>query len=150
MTKPLAASLLGAALALTGTAPAAAAPAAEPAKIALSAVMDGAHEVPGPGDDAGGGTFAARIDPATGQLCYSMTVRGLTAPTAAHIHQGAPDVAGPHVVVLDTPADGKAGGCMAVDPALAASIAEHPADYYVNVHTDAFAKGAIRGQLAGG
>ena len=61
---------------------------------------------------------------------------------------GARGVAGPPVLTLDTPVDGRSSKCYGVDKALAAAIIANPAGYYVNVHTNAYPKGAIRGQLA--
>ena len=80
----------------------------------------------------------------------------ITAPTAAHIHSGKAGVAGPVVVLFFQPGLNAASlpdsldsvaGCVAVDPAVARKIANHPRDYYVNIHTADFAPGAIRGQL---
>ena len=80
----------------------------------------------------------------------------ITAPTAAHIHEGRAGVAGPVVVLFFQPGTNAASlpdtlssvaGCVDVDPALARRIAANPRDYYVNIHTADFAAGAIRGQL---
>ena len=71
----------------------------------------------------------------------------LDAPTMAHIHKGAPGVAGPPVVTLANPSTMKSEGCVDVSPELAGDIADHPANYYVNVHNTAHPDGAIRGQL---
>ena len=43
----------------------------------LGASLTGGAEVPGPGDADGTGTFTARLDPATGELCYTLTVAGI-------------------------------------------------------------------------
>jgi len=110
--------------------------------------MTGAAERPGPGDPDGTGTAELRVNPGQTQICYTLTVSGLDAATAAHIHRGAPDVAGPVVVGLTAPANGTSHGCATVTRALAEEIIRDPGAFYVNVHTAAFPSGAIRAQLA--
>jgi hypothetical protein len=122
---------------------------------ALSAVMTGKKEVgtdgkKGAGDPDGFGSFTAMA--AGSKLCFGMTVRGIDAPVAAHIHKGGPSVMGSIVVPLTQPSAGDPGaasGCVNVsDAALLAAIVKNPSRYYVNVHTKAFPGGALRGQLA--
>jgi hypothetical protein len=98
----------------------------------------------------GTGTGFALVDISTDwtRLCYVLNVVGLNSnPTAAHIHHGAAGVNGPVVVPLTAPVGGVAAGCATVEPTLAADIATHSGDYYVNVHTGLAPAGAIRGQL---
>ncbi len=128
--------------------------------------LNGAQEIPGPGDADGTGSASITVDPALGsglQLCYNLMVSNITLPAAAaHIHEAMPGAAGPVVVTLGTPdGTGAAVGCAADgdfnlansgDPDIAtllADIVANPGDYYVNVHTSDFAAGAVRGQLAG-
>ncbi|RIA37833.1 CHRD domain-containing protein [Hephaestia caeni] len=113
-----------------------------------NAALVGAQEVPGPGDPDGTGTVKVTADSATNTVCYTLDVRGISAPTAAHIHKGALGVAGPPVLPLAPPTSGRSKECLSVDKALAAAIIADPAGYYVNVHTADYPKGAIRGQLA--
>ncbi|WP_161978301.1 CHRD domain-containing protein [Sphingomonas oligophenolica] len=108
----------------------------------------GAQEVPGPGDANATGTAKVTADATTNQVCVDLTTQGL-APTAAHIHQGARGIAGPVVLPLETPLDGRSSKCYGVDKQLAAGIIANPAAYYVNVHDAAHPKGAIRGQIGG-
>jgi CHRD domain len=102
----------------------------------------------------GSGFFSYTID--GDQLCYTLEVRDLTmAPFAAHIHIGPRNVAGPIVVGLLTPtaATSTVSACITaveggdLTPAELAAIAADPSAYYVNVHTDNWPGGEVRGQL---
>jgi hypothetical protein len=72
--------------------------------------------------------------------------------TAAHIHVGAATVAGPVVVPLFAGAfagTDSASGCVSgVSEELIKAIRQDPENYYVNIHSDVFPAGAVRGQLA--
>jgi hypothetical protein len=119
--------------------------------------LDGAQEVPGPGDADGRGIFAYA---AFGDhLCYVLTARKIEPAAMAHIHSGARGVAGPIVIGLEAPTGGLSVDCItAVDDStpnapdvllrseLDAIVAD-PAAFYVNVHNAPFPAGAIRGQL---
>ena len=113
----------------------------------LAATLDGQSEVPGPGDPMATGEVTVWADKGANKVCYTLGIAGLDAPTMAHIHKGAPGVAGPPVVTLANPSTMKSEGCVDVSPELAGDIADHPANYYVNVHNTAHPDGAIRGQL---
>jgi hypothetical protein len=100
------------------------------------------------GDLNGRGSFSAIVE--EGKLCFGMTVANVKDPVAAHIHRGGRNVNGPVVLPLVAPDDGDPGassGCMSVASPLAAAILRRPRRYYVNVHTEDFAGGAVRGQL---
>ena len=120
---------------------------------ALFAVMTGRKEVDadgdfGAGDRNGRGTFSATVD--GDQLCYGITVKNLDVTAAAHIHSGRSRQNGGIVVPLEHPEDGDPGAsaaCATVDEALLESILRRPGRFYVNVHTEAFGAGAVRGQL---
>jgi hypothetical protein len=113
----------------------------------LDADLTGGAEVPGPGDpDGSGEAFLDLVG--DGLLCVRVQVRGIGTPTAAHIHDGAPGVAGPIVVTLPTPTFNAASDCVDVAPEVYADIAANPGDFYVNVHNAEFPAGAVRGQLA--
>lgn len=120
----------------------------------LFAVLDGGYEISpegkaGAGDPDGFGSATVLVA-GPRKLCYGLTVAGVDKPVAAHIHVGRPGVNGPVVVPLTQPATGAAGassGCVRVDRALVKAIHAHPKDYYVNIHTEAFPGGAVRGQL---
>jgi hypothetical protein len=103
------------------------------------------------------------LNPGHNEVCWEVTVAGLTAPAfAAHIHKGAAGVNGPIVVPFfgfATPSHATSfSGCTEnVDRALIEDIQDNPAGYYVNVHTSCagqtatcgpfFPGGAVRGQL---
>jgi hypothetical protein len=129
---------------------AAAAIACQPASAAITKFqveMTGAAEVPGPGADKGMGEASLSFDTDKSQVCYMLHTMGTDTPTMAHVHKGAAGVAGGVVVALTAPADGTAQGCAPVPAEAMSDILAHPADYYVNVHSAAFPKGAMRGQL---
>jgi hypothetical protein len=105
--------------------------------------LTGAAEVPGPGDPDGSATASLTINPGLGQVCWTIEVAGVEPIFAAHIHVGAPTVAGPVVVPLNP----YTGGCADVSRDLALAIIRDPGSYYVNVHNQPFPGGALRGQL---
>lgn len=142
-------SPLIAALVLSSAAFAAAAQAhSEQGGQKLSTTLNGAAERPGPGDPDGSGSFKARLNPGTGQLCYTLTVSHIATATAAHIHEAPPTAAGPVVVSLSAPASGSSEACISIAKELAKEILKTPGDYYVNVHNAVYPSGAVRGQLA--
>jgi hypothetical protein len=125
----------------------------------LVAGLNGANEVPGPGDPDGRGLALVRTG--RSRVCFALGWSGIAPPIFAHIHVGAAGVAGPVVVLFfDVPelagaptatlpaTVAAAAGCVGdQDPALLRNIRRHPADYYANIHTLEFVPGAIRGQL---
>jgi CHRD domain len=120
----------------------------------LSASLKGAREVPGPGDPDGRGRAFVRL--AGGKACFLLQWSKISAPVAAHIHEGRAGVAGPVVVPFFQPGTNAASlpdtlssvaGCVDVDRGLAGRIASNPRDFYVNIHTAEFPNGAVRGQL---
>jgi hypothetical protein len=125
----------------------------------LAAGLNGANEIPGPGDADGRGLALVRTG--RSRVCFALGWSGIAPPIFAHIHVGAAGVAGPVVVLFfDVPelagaptatlpaTVSAAAGCVDdQDPALLRNIRRHPADYYANIHTLEFVPGAIRGQL---
>jgi hypothetical protein len=114
----------------------------------LTATLTGAAEVPGPGDADGTGSAKLTLNHGQGQICYELTVSNIGTATAAHIHIGAPDAAGPVLVGLDAPADGSSDGCVELEKDKIKALMDNPAGYYVNVHNAEFPDGAVRGQLS--
>lgn len=113
----------------------------------LSSTLDGASEVPGPGDPDGFGTGTVRINPGQERLCYTLTVNNIAPAVAAHIHVGEAGVAGPVAVALQAPTGGSSQGCITVSRDMAKAMIQNPEGYYFNVHNPEFPAGAIRGQL---
>jgi hypothetical protein len=131
---------------LLGVAPWLVLPAAHAAETKLHADMVGSEEVPA-GDPDGKGTADITLDDVTNKVCYDFHYSNIFKPTAAHIHAGAKGVSGPPAVDLHMATNGDKG-CTGADPTTLAQIRDNPANYYVNIHTDEYPKGAIRGQLA--
>jgi hypothetical protein len=93
---------------------------------------------------AGSGTATVTIRLGKGQLCFTLSVSGLTNVTAAHIHRAS---TGDVVVPLTAPTSGTSSGCVNVEKSLLQEILANPSAFYVNVHTTAFPGGQIRGNL---
>ena len=116
----------------------------------LEATLTGEQEVPGPGDPNGSGE--AHVTVFSKKVCYTLQAEDIGRPIAAHIHEGRRGVAGPVVVELNTPkkvADAVyfSEGCERISGTLSRDLRMNPTRYYVNVHTNRFPDGAIRGQL---
>jgi hypothetical protein len=92
----------------------------------------------------GSGSATVTIRLGKGELCYTLTVTGLTDVTLAHIHRGS---TGAPVVPLTAPTSGTSSGCVSVDKTLLQEIVNTPGAFYVNVHTTAFPNGQVRGDL---
>jgi len=118
-----------------------------PGATVLTTDLSGAEEVPGPGVKDGTGTARLVLTP-DGKVCAEIAVTKVDPPTAAHVHTGPKGIAGPVVITLPTPKDGRASGCVSADAGTVRMLTADPTSAYVNVHTAAQASGAIRGQLA--
>jgi CHRD domain len=157
--RPLFAALLLAALAalaLAGTASAAKLGGADQGGRLFTTTLSGAEEVNpltgalGAGDPDGSGLATLTVNPGQEEVCYELSVEGITLPAiGAHIHVGDAGENGPVVVPLNPPdASGVSSGCAQVPRELALAIIQNPENYYVNVHTTDFPNGALRGQLS--
>lgn len=116
----------------------------------LRARLSGANEVGSEGDPDGSGTARIRLRPRTRRVCWTLTWQNISQPQAAHIHKGTRNESGDVVVNLFlSPQDGnEASGCeRSVSRRLIRRIKNHPRHFYVNIHTEDFPAGAIRGQL---
>lgn len=126
-----------------------------PASPVFFAHLLGGNEV-GPAGDANAGDqeglgSATVITKNKGTICFAILVNNIGIPSAAHIHKSVAGQNGPIVVPLAAPKNGSPGsssGCVkSLDPALLADIKNNPSAYYINVHSDEFPGGALRGQL---
>ena len=112
----------------------------------LHATLLPENQVP-PTASSGSGTALVTLNQGQGEVCWDITVEGLTSPVIlAHIHHGGAETNGPVVVDFMEPVNGLTG-CVQADPALIKQIRQDPGDYYVNVHTTMFPTGEVRGQL---
>jgi hypothetical protein len=109
-------------------------------------------------DSDGRGRAVVRVDPQARTACFNLTWTNLDdQPFAAHIHEGGAGTDGGIVVHFfnaaapDQPVPpGISGvsGCATNQPrATLRDILDNPRGFYVNVHTETFPGGAIRGQL---
>ena len=121
------------------------------AETTLTATLAGVTEGDNPGDEDGTGTASIVIDPAEGTACWTLTAENIMPVLQSHIHVGAEGESGDVVVPLDVDGfEGSSEGCIEPmeDAAILQEIVDDPAGYYVNLHTEDFQAGAIRGQLA--
>jgi hypothetical protein len=111
-----------------------------------SAKLSGDNEVGG-GDPDASGTAAVRTRGT--EVCYDLKWSGVDV-TMAHIHKGAAGANGDVVVNFfagDEPLDANSkSGCVTAKEAVVKGLAANPGNYYVNLHSPEFPKGAIRGQ----
>lgn len=116
---------------------------ADAATIIYVVPLSGANEVPGgSGDPDGTGTATLTIDDVALTISWSIVVANIDTVTLDHIHTGAAGVNGGVIVDFG----GVLVGGPIADPDLAAVLA-NPTGHYVNVHTNTFPSGAIRGQV---
>jgi hypothetical protein len=112
--------------------------------------LSGEEEVPGPGDDEGEGWANLRLHEEHGLVCVDMEVSGINLPaTDAHIHKAAKGQSGPVVLALPIPnEEGDAYGCVKATSTQLTEMMNDPELFYVNVHSEDYPDGAVRGQLS--
>ena len=112
------------------------------------ATLTGAN-VPGGGDRDGYGQAEISVSDEAGQVCHDLNdLRGLGTITGAHIHRGAPGTTGPVVFTLRAANEGGYKGCTDASEFLQEFLEGSPGAFYVQVHTNEYPNGAIRGQLS--
>ena len=123
------------------------------AEVTLTADLAGVTEGDSPGNPDGSGSATIVVDPTEGTLCWELSAEGIGAVLQSHIHVGAEGESGDVVVPFDVDGfEDTSEGCIEPmeDAAALQAIVDDPAGYYVNLHTEDFPGGAIRGQLASG
>jgi len=120
-----------------------------------SAALSGANEAPTPNNSSATGTGILALDPVTRRVSGTVRTTGITVvdPASpkrlAHIHQGAPGVAGDVIVPLEETALGSGvwkvptGAVLTLDQV----AAYNAGNLYFNVHSEANPTGEIRGQI---
>lgn len=116
-------------------------------KLVVSAT--GVSEKPNNGAILGSASSTFTLNTSENTLCFSnMKTTGLTNVIGAHIHLGATGIDGSIFVTFDISNFNRVKQtCAKVSHAVLVDIANHPSDYYFNVHTKTFPDGAVRGQL---
>ncbi len=112
------------------------------------ATLYGGNERPALGDLDAYGVATVTINSAT-SICYSILMHNTVANTAAHIHAGLPQTAGPVSLVLPINAAVplRIANCIAAPAALVTALRANSQTFYINVHNAVFPGGAARGQL---
>lgn len=109
--------------------------------------LDGSQEILG-GDIDGVAKAEVRIDEGKQELCSKIEANYIDQATSAQIHYAPKGSTGVVVVSLPIPdSQGKSEGCAEVDEGLLRNINDNPQNYYVNIYTNSYPDGAIRGQL---
>ncbi len=109
------------------------------------ASLKGSLEVP-PNASTALGAGAMVINPGTRQLAAAVLTSGISG-TAAHIHEGAPDVSGPIIIPLAEVSPGSGLWLATATLSEAQFNSLQQGNLYFNVHSAAFPNGEIRGQI---
>lgn len=112
-----------------------------------TAELRGSNEVHA-GDPDASGTAEISFADELARVCWDLNdLRNLGPITGAHIHRGAAGEDGPVVLALAQAEEGGWRGCSTDTSWVQRAFDEGLSNYYVNVHTAEYGKGAIRGQL---
>jgi CHRD domain len=110
----------------------------------LRATLSGKKELMG---GKGKGSFSARLH--ARRVCYTLRTSGIGKAIAAHIHKGTAKQNGQILVDLKFTGVRRQSRCVPAAAAVVRAIRRSPGSYYVNVHTQKFPAGTMRGQLHG-
>ncbi|MGH2428337.1 MAG: CHRD domain-containing protein [Candidatus Limnocylindria bacterium] len=121
------------------------------AEATLTAELAGVTEGDIPGDADGSGSATVVLDPEAGSVCWELSSENITPVLQSHIHVGADGESGRVVVALNIRGfESSHNGCRDnQDAAVLQAIVDDPDGHYVNLHTEDYPAGAIRGQLGG-
>jgi predicted lipoprotein with Yx(FWY)xxD motif len=123
------------------------------AAVLFTSVLNGAAEVnnegvPNQGDPDGVGVSNVRVIPNGDRICINTIIANVAPLVLAHIHNAPAGKNGPVVVDFTHLINGNTvRGCVHADEQLLRRIALAPQNYYVNIHSEEFRPGAVRGQL---
>lgn len=119
----------------------------EQTSATYTAELRGSNEVHA-GDPDGSGVAEISFADELKRVCWDLNkLEGLGPITGAHIHRGRSGVDGPVVLAFKQAEEGGWRGCSQDTSWVQAAFDEGLSNYYVNVHTVEYPKGAIRGQL---
>lgn len=114
-----------------------------------SVPLEGEQEVSDEYDIDGTGQANIKIREDKNELCVDIATAYIDPASSAHIHHAPARAAGVVVVNLPIPDwEGKSSGCVEVEKGMLEKINQNPQDYYVNIITNTYPDGAIRGQLS--
>jgi hypothetical protein len=135
--------------------------AAAPRSFTFTVPLTGAQEVGG-GDPNATGTATLTLSPGGKQVCYTISWSNVGNSEAdrvwgGHIHNAPAGVNGdifihlfggpPASMNTDFPGTATTSGCVDATSSQIAQIIARPSQYYVNIHSNDYPGGAIRGQL---
>lgn len=128
--------------------------AADSRPVFLAAELNGRNEVPTPGQKVGDrdGRAVQVIQIQGKRISFAIAWKGIAAPTAAHIHEGAAGVNGAVKVpffatALPNGVSAVTGSTTVDDAALLKRLTQNPERFYANLHTAEFKDGAVRDQF---
>ena len=106
---------------------------------------------PNGGDRGASGDVTLRVNRAKKRICYEITYRNLEDVTGAHLHKGDRREIGREILTLFDGDDASpVSGCVRdVRKRIVKRLKRKPEAHYVDIDTQTYPDGAIRGQLLG-